>query len=64
MTSTSSADYNGDGLLDVFFCTYSPLDITARITGKSSAQPEWVEKFLSAEEAAEVKRRYASIMAS
>ena len=59
VTSTSSADYNGDGLLDVFFCTYSPLDITARITGKSSAQPEWVEKFLSAEEAAEVKRRYA-----
>ncbi|MDA1006553.1 MAG: VCBS repeat-containing protein [Verrucomicrobia bacterium] len=60
VTSTSSADYNGDGLLDIFFCTYSPLDITARITGKSSAQPEWVDKFfLSAEEAAEVKRRYA-----
>ncbi|MGK0185828.1 MAG: hypothetical protein ACI9R3_001611 [Verrucomicrobiales bacterium] len=60
VTSTSSADYNGDGLLDVYFCTYSPLDITARITGKSSGKPEWAEKFLTAEEAAEVKRHYSN----
>ena len=59
VTSTSAADYNGDGLLDVFFCTYSPLDITARVTGKSSGKPEWAEKFLSVEEAEEVQRRYA-----
>ncbi|MGK0188285.1 MAG: hypothetical protein ACI9R3_004077 [Verrucomicrobiales bacterium] len=59
VTSTSAADYNGDGLLDVFFCTYSPLDITTRITGKSSGKPEWVEKFLTEDEATEVKQHYA-----
>jgi hypothetical protein len=58
VTSTSAADYNGDGLLDVFFSTYSPLDITARITGTSSETPEWAQKFLSKEEAIEVNRRH------
>ena len=59
VTSASAADYNNDGLLDVFLCTYSPLDINARLKGTGSA-PEWARRFLPAEQAQEVVRREAS----
>lgn len=59
VTSTSAADFNGDGLLDVYFSTYSPLDITSRIQGRADTTPGWAKRFLAADEAAEVNRRYA-----
>ncbi len=59
VTSMSAADYNGDGLLDVYFCTYSPLDINTRLTAESKDLPPWAQKFLAEDEAAEVQRRYA-----
>ena len=59
VTSTSAADFNGDGLLDIHFSTYSPLDITSRIQGKSGSQSNWANDFLAPDEAAEVNRRFA-----
>ncbi len=60
VTSLSAADYNGDGLTDLYFCTYSPLDITTRLTGRDRAAagaPEWAQQFLSPAEREEVVRR-------
>ena len=59
VTSTSAADFNADGLLDIYFSTYSPLDITSRIQGQSSSLPDWTEKFLSKDQADGVRQRFA-----
>jgi hypothetical protein len=61
VTATSAVDYNGDGLLDVYFCTYSPLDINTRLHGDASGlAPEWARKFLPDGQADEVVRRSES----
>lgn len=62
VTSVSAADYNGDGLIDVYFSTYSPLDITTRLTGQDHQKgvvPEWARQFLLPAEQEEVVRRQA-----
>ncbi|MCA9215232.1 MAG: VCBS repeat-containing protein [Planctomycetales bacterium] len=58
VTSTCAVDFNLDGLLDVHFSTYSPLDITSRIRGRADTAPDWAAKFITPNEAAEVKRRF------
>jgi len=60
VTSVSAADYNGDGLTDLYFCTRSPLALAARLAGKDrspAGAPEWARQFLSAGEQEEVARR-------
>ena len=59
VTSVSAADYNGDGLTDLYLSTYSPLDITERLTGKSRGGPDWAQQFLSPAEQKEVVARQA-----
>ena len=63
VTSVSAADYNSDGLLDLYFCTYSPLDITTRLTGQdhqAGQVPDWAVQFLTPAEQQEVLRRQAA----
>ena len=48
VTSVSAADYNGDGLLDVYMTTYPP--------NSQHLQP-WAAEFLSEDEARELKRQ-------
>ncbi len=45
VSSISAADYNGDGLLDVYLCTYSPIESYEFVKRK---KPMWVDRFLSA----------------
>ena len=58
--SISAADYNRDGLLDLYFSTYR---LSQLGSGNSGLAPEddsskWPERFLSAEDASEFRERY------
>jgi len=60
VVSISAADYNCDGLLDLYFSTYRMGQLGS---GNSGLAPEndsskWPERFLSAENAAEFRKRY------
>ena len=57
--SLAAADYNGDGLLDVYVSTYRPGDVGTGIGIESGGSGKsWPERFLSAEDAAEFRRRF------
>ena len=67
VTSMSAADYNGDGLLDVYLSTYRPAafqDITARgrsdKSGNKSKPNKWLDEFLPEKQAREYRRRAES----
>ncbi len=47
--SISSADYNGDGLMDVLFCTYA--QETQQISKPNPRTERWLEEFLPIEQA-------------
>lgn len=54
VTSMSAADYNGDGLLDVYLCTYGfPADGSVNVES-------WTSKMLPPEQAREVVNRYTT----
>ena len=59
VTSASASDYNNDGLLDIYICTYSPLDLNTRLQEKGNA-PKWARQFLSPKQAQEVVKRKAN----
>ena len=48
VTSISAADYNGDGLLDIYMVTYPPA---------TDQLKQWAAKFLTADEASELMQR-------
>lgn len=53
VTSASAADYNGDGLLDVYLATYSPSNMGERfVEGRLKAR-DWVHDYMSPEHARE-----------
>jgi hypothetical protein len=57
--SMAAADYNGDGLLDVYVATYRPGDIGTGLGIESGGSGKtWPERFLSKEEAEEFRRRF------
>jgi hypothetical protein len=61
--SMSAADYNGDGLLDVYLCTYRPAPPAGSGTSGGYAQVakaadfDWPDEFFSPELAREFRRR-------
>lgn len=55
VSSISAADYNNDGLLDVYLCTYSPIEESNRF--QVANKPMWADLFLTPEQAQEVSRR-------
>ncbi|MEQ8209326.1 MAG: VCBS repeat-containing protein [Lacipirellulaceae bacterium] len=55
ISSISAADYNGDGLLDVYLSTYSPLENMHQFM--KSGLPIWAKQYLSGSEIEEFKRR-------
>ena len=62
--SMSAADYNNDGLLDVYFCTYRPAAPMGASPAGGVAQVEegsfdWPDEFFSPEMAREYRRRLA-----
>jgi hypothetical protein len=63
--SMSAADYNGDGLLDVYLCTYRPAPPAGSGTGGGYAQSakegdfDWPDEFFPPEQAREFRRRLA-----
>ena len=57
-TSLSAADFNGDGLLDVYFCTYHQDDIQNRIDADLSHPDHRIHTYLSPEDSAELRRRH------
>lgn len=48
ISSISTADYNGDGLLDVHLSTYGPLESIHRFT--ADKMPVWAKQYLTEEE--------------
>jgi hypothetical protein len=62
--SMAAADYNMDGLLDIYICTYRPAAPPAASPAGGVAQVQegefdWPDEFLSAEQAREFRRRLA-----
>lgn len=61
--SMSAADYNNDGLLDIYLCTYRPAAPSGSGGGYARAAKEadfdWPDEFFSPEMAAEFRRRVA-----
>lgn len=55
VSSISAADFNNDGLLDIYLCTYSPIEESNRF--QVSNKPHWVDLFLTPGEADEFSRR-------
>lgn len=59
--SMAAADYNGDGLLDVYLCTYRPAAPAGSAGGYAQAAKEpdfdWPDEFFSPEQAQEFRRR-------
>ena len=59
--SMSAADYNGDGLLDVYLCTYRPAAPAGSGGGYAEVAKEsdfdWPDEFFSPEQAADFRRR-------
>ena len=59
--SMAAADYNGDGLLDIYLCTYRPAAPAGSGGGYSQAAKEgdfdWPDEFFSPELAREFRRR-------
>ena len=55
-SSIASADYNNDGLLDVYFSTYSPIEGSHGIVTEGVTQV-WPSQFLSPNEMAEFRKR-------
>ena len=56
--SVSVADYNNDGLLDVYFSTYHQDDINQRIDADLSHPDHRIHKTLTPAHSAELKRRF------
>ncbi len=59
-TSVSAADYNGDGLLDVYFATYHQDDISRRLDADLSSPEHRIHRTLTPEHSEELKRRFRS----
>jgi hypothetical protein len=61
--SMTAADYNGDGLLDIYLCTYRPAAPSGSGGGYAQAAKEgdfdWPDEFFSPEQAQEFRRRLA-----
>ena len=63
--SMAAADYNGDGLLDVYLCTYRPTAPAGAGTGGAFAQAakegdfDWPDEFFPPDQAREFRRRLA-----
>jgi len=61
--SMSAADFNGDGLLDVYLCTYRPAPPAGSGTGGGFAQSakegdfDWPDEFFPPDQASEFRRR-------
>lgn len=55
VSSVSTADFNNDGLLDIYLCTYSPIEESNRF--QTSNKPHWVDLFLTPEQGKEFTRR-------
>ncbi len=55
VSSMSAADYNNDGLLDIYICTYSPIEESNRF--QVTNKPLWIDLFLNPRQAEEVTRR-------
>ncbi len=53
ISSISTADYNGDGLLDVHLSTYGPLESIHNFTADNA--PVWTKQYLTKEEQSEFK---------
>jgi hypothetical protein len=60
--SLSAADYNGDGLLDVYISTYRPamLEGATPSGGAAAIGDTWPEEYFSPEEAREYRKRFAA----
>ena len=61
VSSISAADFNGDGLLDVYLSTYSPIEAMHRFTKET--MPIWARQYLSTAEFDEFKKQISKMHA-